>query len=178
MARGINKVILIGNLGKDPEVRYSASGLAIATFSIATTSGVKDRQTGQWTEETEWHNVTVFDKLAEIAKQYLHKGSQVYLEGRIKTEKWQDKNTGADRYTTKIIGYEMQMLGGRGESGSASTTSAPPDHYSNSESGSYASSTASFAPASYPPAAPAMPQRPASPPRPQHTENFDDDVPF
>lgn len=180
MAKGVNKVILLGHLGNDPEVRYSASGMAIASLSVATGSSVKDRQTGQWTDETEWHRVTLFDKQAEVAKQYLHKGSQVYIEGRIRTEKWQDKNTGADRYTTKIIANEIQFVGGRGESGSASTTSAPPsDHHSNSESESYASSnTASFAPASYPPATPAMPQRPASPPRPQHTENFDDDVPF
>jgi len=179
MAKGsINKVILIGHLGRDPEVRYSAAGLAIATLSIATTSSTKDRQTGQWTDETEWHTVTLFDKTAETAKQYLRKGSQVYIEGRIKTEKWQDKNTGADRYTTKIIAYEMQMLGGKNE-GHTNFTSAPPtDNYSASESESYSpSNTASFAPASYPPA-PTMPPRPASSPRSQPTENFDDDVPF
>jgi len=180
MAKGsINKVILIGRLGADPEVRYSASGLAIATLSIATTSSTKDRQTGQWTDETEWHRVTLFDRHAETAKQYLHKGDMVYLEGRIKTDKWQDKNTGADRYTTKIIANEMQMLGGKNDSNTNFTSAPPPtDNYSASESESYSpSNTASFAPASYPPA-PATPPRPASPPRSQQTENFDDDVPF
>jgi single-strand DNA-binding protein len=179
MAKGVNKVILLGHLGKDPEVRYSASGMAVANFSLATNSSTKDRQTGQWVEETEWHNITLFDKQAEVAKQYLRKGSQVYIEGRIKTEKWQDKNTGADRYTTKIIGHEIHFMGGRNESSGSNFTSAPPtDNYSASESESYSSSnTASFAPASYPPA-PATPPRPASPPRSQHTENFDDDVPF
>lgn len=179
MARGVNKVILLGHLGKDPEVRYSASGMAVATFSIATNSATKDRQTGQWVEETEWHLVTLFDKQAEAAKQYLRKGSQVYIEGRIKTEKWQDKN-GVERFTTKIMGYEMQFVGGRNEGSGSNFTSAPPptDNYSASESESYSSSnTASFAPASYPPA-PATPPRPASPPRSQPTENFDDDVPF
>ena len=179
MAKGsINKVILIGRLGADPEVRYSASGLAIATLSIATTSSTKDRQTGQWTDETEWHRVTLFDRHAETAKQYLHKGDMVYLEGRIKTDKWQDKNTGADRYTTKIIANEMQMLGGKNDSNTNFTSAPPTDNYSASESESYSpSNTASFAPASYPPA-PVMPPRPASPPRSQPTENFDDDVPF
>lgn len=174
MARGVNKVILVGNLGKDPEVRYSASGLAVATFSVATSSVTKDRQTGQWVDETEWHLVTLFDKQAEVAKQYLHKGSQVYIEGRIKTEKWQDKN-GVDRFTTKIIAYEMQMLGGRNDSSTNFTSAPPADNYSESESYS-SSNTASFAPANAP-MTPAMPPRPATP-RPQHTENFDDDVPF
>lgn len=175
MGRGVNKVILVGNLGADPEVRYTPSGLAIATLSIATTSSTKDRQTGQWTEETEWHRVTLFDKTAETAKQYLRKGSQVFIEGRIKTEKWQDKN-GVDRYTTKIIASEMQMLGGRGDS--TTFTSAPPTDNYSSESDNYASNTASFTPASYPPPPPSvMPPRPATPPRPQ-TDNFDDDVPF
>jgi single-strand DNA-binding protein len=178
MARGVNKVILVGHLGSDPEVRYSASGLAIAKFSVATSSSTKDRQTGQWTEETDWHRVVFFDKQAEIAKQYLHKGSQVYIEGRLKTNKWQDKN-GVDHYSTDVIGFELQMLGGRSsESSSTNFTSAPPtDNYSASESESYSSSnTASFAPANSP-VTPAMPPRPATP-RPQHTENFDDDVPF
>jgi single-strand DNA-binding protein len=176
MARGVNKVILVGNLGKDPEVRYSPSGLAIVTLSIATTSSTKDRQTGQWKDETEWHSVTLFDKQAEAAKQYLRKGSQVYIEGRIKTEKWQDKNTGADRYMTKIVGYEMQMLGGRGEGNTNFTSQPPADNYPP-ESESY-SNTASFAPASYPSSSAPMPPRPVAPARPQHTDNFDDDVPF
>jgi single-strand DNA-binding protein len=179
MAKGVNKVILLGHLGSDPEVRYSASGLAIARFSVATNFATKDRQTGQWTEETDWHRVVFFDKQAEVAKQYLHKGSQVYIEGRLKTNKWQDKN-GVDHYSTDVIGSEIQFLGGRSESSGSNFTSAPSptDNYSASESESYSSSnTASFAPASYPPA-PATPPRPASPPRSQQTENFDDDVPF
>lgn len=176
MARGINKVILVGNLGADPEVRYSPSGLAIASFSVATTSATKDRQTGQWVEETEWHRVTLFDKTAETAKQYLRKGSQVFIEGRIKTEKWQDKN-GVERYTTKIIANEMQMLGGRGESNTAFTSAPPPENYA-AESESY-SNTAPFTPANYTASpTPAIPPRPVAPPRPQHTDNFDDDVPF
>lgn len=177
MSKGsINKVILIGRLGSDPEVRYSASGMAVASFSVATTSSTKDRQTGQWVEETEWHRVTLFDKTAEAAKQYLRKGSQVYIEGRIKTEKWQDKN-GAERYTTKIIANEMQMLGGRGENNTSFTSAPPPENYAT-ESESY-SNTAPFTPSNYAASpTPAMPPRPVAPPRPQPADNFDDDVPF
>lgn len=176
MAKGVNKVILIGNLGKDPEVRYSPSGLAIATLSIATTSSTKDRQTGQWVDETEWHRVVLFDKSAEFTKQYMRKGSQVYVEGRLKTNKWQDKN-GVERYTTEVIGSEVQLLGGRNESTTA-FTSAPPPSYSDSESESY-SNTAPFTPANYTPSpAATLPPRPATPPRPQPADNFDDDVPF
>lgn len=177
MARGVNKVILVGHLGKDPEVRYSASGMAVASLNVATASGVKDRQTGQWTEETEWHSVTLFDKLAETAKQYLRKGSQVYIEGRIKTDKWQDKNTGTDRYTTKIIAHDLQMLGGRGDS-NTSFTSAPPQENYAAESESY-SNTAPFTSTNYTTSpTPAMPPRPVASPRSQPTDSFDDDVPF
>jgi single-strand DNA-binding protein len=115
MARGVNKVILIGNLGKDPEVRYMPSGGAVANVSLATSESWKDKQTGEQQERTEWHNLTFYGRLAEIAGEYLKKGSQVYVEGSIRTEKWQDKE-GKDRYTTKIIVNEMQMLGGRGGS--------------------------------------------------------------
>ena len=113
MARGVNKVILIGNLGKDPEVRYMPSGGAVASCSLATSESWKDKQTGEQQERTEWHNLTFFGRLAEIAGEYLKKGSQIYVEGSIRTEKWQDKE-GKDRYTTKIVVNEMQMLGGRG----------------------------------------------------------------
>jgi single-strand DNA-binding protein len=112
MARGINKVILVGNLGADPESRTTPSGLTVTNFNVATSDRRKDRQSGDWVEETEWHRIVMFDKLAETAREYLRKGSQVYLEGRIQTRKWQDKD-GNDRYTTEIIARDMQMLGGR-----------------------------------------------------------------
>ena len=116
MARGINKVILVGNLGADPETRYTASGAAITSIRIATSESWKDKQTGEQQERTEWHSITFFGRLAEIAGEYLRKGSQVYVEGRLQTDKWQDKD-GNDRYTTKIIANEMQMMGGRGGEG-------------------------------------------------------------
>lgn len=111
MANGINKVIILGRVGKDPEVRYSPSGLAIASFSLATTEKWKDKQTGEFKESTEWHNITAFNKLAEIAGQYAAKGDLVYVEGKIKTEKYQ--KDGADRYVTKIIADQIQLLGGK-----------------------------------------------------------------
>lgn len=117
MARGVNKVILIGNLGKDPEVRYMPSGGAVANITIATSENWKDKATGERQERTEWHNVVFYNRLAEIAGEYLKKGSKVYVEGSLRTRKWQDKNTGADRYTTEIIANEMQMLDGRGAGG-------------------------------------------------------------
>jgi len=120
MARGVNKVILIGNLGKDPEVRYSAAGSAIANITVATSESWKDKQTGENVERTEWHRVVFYQRLAEIAGEYLRKGSKIYIEGRLQTRKWQDKNTGQDRFTTEIIGDSMQMLDSKG--GSASST--------------------------------------------------------
>lgn len=116
MARGVNKVILVGNLGKDPEIRYTASGTAIANITIATTESWRDKQSGEKQEKTEWHRVVFFSRLAEIVGEYLKKGSQVYVEGRLQTRKWQDKS-GQDRYTTEIVASEMQMLGGRGGEG-------------------------------------------------------------
>lgn len=116
MARGINKVILVGNLGKDPEVRYTSNGTAVANVTIATSDQWKDKQSGQTQERTEWHNVVFYNRLAEIVGEYLRKGSQVYVEGSLRTRKWQDK-TGNDRYTTEIIANEMQMLGSRGSAG-------------------------------------------------------------
>ncbi len=127
MARGINKVILVGNLGADPEVRYMPSGSAVTNARIATTDSWKDKQTGEQQERTEWHQVVFFNRLAEIAGEYLKKGSQVYVEGRLQTRKWQDKS-GNDRYTTEIVANEMQMLGSRGGGGgSSSSTSGPTD---------------------------------------------------
>ncbi len=114
MARGINKVILIGNLGNDPETRYTPSGSAITNLSVATDESYKDKNTGQIVPKTEWHRVVLFNRLAEISKEYLRKGSKVYLEGRLQTQKWQDKATGQDRYTTEIVANEMQMLDSRG----------------------------------------------------------------
>jgi len=116
MARGINKVILVGNLGQDPETRYMPSGSAVTNFTVATNESWKDKQTGEQKERTEWHRVAMFNRLAEIAAEYLRKGSQVYIEGKLRTRKWQDKD-GQDRYTTEIIADEMQMLGGRGGAG-------------------------------------------------------------
>lgn len=113
MARGINKVILIGNLGNDPEVRYTAGGSAVTNVSIATTDSWRDKESGEQQDRTEWHRVVFFARLAEIVGEYLRKGSQVYVEGRLQTRKWQDKD-GVDRYTTEIIANEMQMLGSRG----------------------------------------------------------------
>lgn len=112
-SRGINKVILIGNLGNDPEVRYSQSGAAITNISVATSETWKDKQTGQPQERTEWHRVVFFNRLAEIAGEYLRKGSKVFVEGSLRTRKWQDRE-GQDRYTTEIVANEMQMLDSRG----------------------------------------------------------------
>lgn len=116
MARGINKVILVGNLGADPETRYMPSGKPVTNIRIATSEGWTDKQSGDKQERTEWHSVVLFDKLAEISAEYLRKGSQVYIEGSLRTRKWQDKQ-GNDRYTTEIVAREMQMLGSRGGAG-------------------------------------------------------------
>jgi single-strand DNA-binding protein len=113
MARGINKVILIGNLGRDPETRYTQGGSAVTNLRVATAESWKDRQTGEQQERTEWHSVVCFARLGEIAGEYLRKGSKVYIEGRLQTRKWQDKD-GNDRYSTEIVANEMQMLDSRG----------------------------------------------------------------
>lgn len=158
MARGVNKVILVGNLGKDPEVRYMPSGGAAANITIATTDSWKDKQTGEKQERTEWHNVVFFNRLAEVVGEYLKKGAQVYVEGSLRTRKWQDKN-GNDRYTTEIVATEMQMLGGRGGGSGSFGGDAP-------------------APAQ-PQSAPSQPQSaPASPAATPAAEGFDDDIPF
>jgi single stranded DNA-binding protein (ssb) len=141
MARGVNKVILIGNLGADPEVRYMPSGSAIANIRLATSEAWKDRQTGEQQERTEWHRVVLFNRLAEIAGEYLRKGSKVYVEGSLRTRKWQDQN-GQERYTTEIVGNQMQMLDSRAGSvpdfneevsSPAKTTSPPPVNAPTSE---------------------------------------------
>lgn len=132
MARGVNKVILIGNLGNDPEVRYTPSGSAVASVSLATSETWKDKQSGELQDRTEWHRIVFFNRLAEIVGEYLHKGSKIYVEGSLRTRKWQDKN-GMDRYTTEIIANEMHMLDSRGsniphEKHKAGTTDTPVHH--------------------------------------------------
>ena len=117
MARGVNKAIIVGNLGRDPEVRYAANGNPIANVAVATTDSWRDKQSGERQEKTEWHRVVFFGRLAEIAGEYLRKGSQVYIEGRLQTRKWEDQKTGQERYTTEIVANDMQMLGSRGGSG-------------------------------------------------------------
>lgn len=118
MARGVNKVILIGNLGRDPEIRYTPNGLAVANVTLATSEAWKDKQSGEMQERTEWHRVVFYQRLAEIAGEYLRKGSKIYVEGKIRTNKWQDKTTGQDRYTTEIVADSMQMLDSKGPGGS------------------------------------------------------------
>lgn len=158
----LNKVILIGNLGRDPETRFMPSGGAVCNFSIATTENWKDKQSGQKQEKTEWHNIVMFGRVAEIAQQYLKKGSQVYIEGRLQTRKWQDKTSGADRYTTEIVADEMKMLGGRGQGGGQ----ASDDDYNQEYSAPQQQSAPSRQPAASAPKAPAK------------FDDFEDDIPF
>lgn len=122
---GINKVILVGNLGKDPEVRYLEGGTAVANFPIATSETYKDKNSGEKKTITEWHNVVVWRGLAEIAEKYLKKGNQVYIEGKLRTRQWQDKD-GNNRYTTEVVGDNMQMLGGKRDDSTPSNTNTPP----------------------------------------------------
>jgi single-strand DNA-binding protein len=124
MARGVNKVIIVGNLGNDPETRYMPSGGAVTNISVATSETWKDKQTGQPQEKTEWHKIIFFNKLAEIAGEYLKKGSKVYVEGSLRTRKWQNKE-GVDQYTTEIVAIEMQMLDSRGDSQQNTPSQAP-----------------------------------------------------
>ena len=152
MARGVNKVILVGNLGADPETRYTASGSAVTNVRLATTDSWRDKQSGDQQERTEWHRIVFFARLAEIAAEYLRKGSQIYVEGRIQTRKWQDKD-GQDRWTTEIVGNEMQMLGIRGGAQS------PPPDFDSGRSGDAGSAG-------------------ASPKKAEAVEDFDDDIPF
>jgi single-strand DNA-binding protein len=116
MAKSVNKVILVGNLGKDPEVKYTPSGTPVAKFSLATNERYKDKD-GNWQDRTEWHNIVVWQRLAEIAGEYLKKGRTVYIEGRLRTDSWDDKNTGEKKYRTEIVANDLVLLGGRGESG-------------------------------------------------------------
>ena len=127
MARGINKVIIIGNLGRDPEVRYTQSGKAVANFTVATSDSWRDRQTNELQERTEWHRVVCFDRLGEIAGEYLRKGSKVYIEGRLQTRSWEQD--GQTRYSTEIVSREMQMLDSRGAGGGEGPPRPPADEY-------------------------------------------------
>jgi single-strand DNA-binding protein len=128
MARGVNKVILVGNIGQDPEMKYMPSGNAVTNISVATSESWKDKQTGQQQERTEWHRVVFFNRLAEIAGEYLRKGSKVYIEGALRTRKWQGQD-GQDRYTTEIVASEMQMLDSRGEGGQGGMNQGGYDNY-------------------------------------------------
>lgn len=175
MARGINKVILVGNLGQDPEVRYMPSGGAVTTVSIATSESWKDKQTGQPVDRTEWHRVVFFNRLAEIAGEYLKKGSQVYIEGKLQTRKWQDQS-GSDRYTTEIVANELQMLGGRQGAGDMGSSMGGDPGYS-ADPGFGGSAPMGGAPAQKPAAPAARPQQPA-PVASQGMDSFDDDIPF
>jgi len=130
-SRGVNKVILVGNLGRDPETRYMPSGSAVTNLRIATSEQWKDKTTGENQERTEWHSVAMFGKLAEIAAEYLRKGSQVYIEGKLRTRKYQDKTDGKDRYSTEIIADEMQMLGSKGGGGAGVPASEAPRRQSS-----------------------------------------------
>ncbi len=128
MARGVNKVILIGNLGRDPEVRFTPNGLAVANLTLATSESWKDKASGEMQERTEWHRVVMYQRLAEIAGEYLRKGSKIFIEGKLQTRKWQDKNTGADRYSTEIIADTMQMLDSKGGSASSESSYEKPSN--------------------------------------------------
>jgi single-strand DNA-binding protein len=117
MAKSVNKVILVGNLGKDPEVKFTPQGTAVAKITVATASSYKDKQSGEWKETTEWHNVVLWQRTAEIAGEYLKKGSKVYIEGRLQTRSWDDKTSGQKKYMTEVVANELVLLGGRGEGG-------------------------------------------------------------
>ncbi|CAA0116520.1 single-stranded DNA-binding protein [Zhongshania aliphaticivorans] len=172
MARGVNKVILVGNLGQDPETRYMPSGGAVTNVTIATSETWKDKQSGQPQERTEWHRVVFFNRLAEIAGEYLKKGSKVYVEGSLRTRKWQNKD-GVDQYTTEIVAAEMQMLDGRGGAGGDN----------NYESGGYSAPAQAQAPRRAP--SPQPQSQPRQNQAPQQSappaggfDDFDDDIPF
>lgn len=151
MARGVNKVILIGNLGNDPEVRYTPSGSAVANVNLATSETWRDKQSGELQDRTEWHRVVFFNRLAEIVGEYLRKGSKIYVEGTLRTRKWTDKN-GVERYTTEIIANEMHILDSRSGSNHAAQPSTPTEEYDAGSVPSHNETTSH--------------------------ENFDDDIPF
>ena len=144
MAKGVNKVFLLGNVGKDPEIRTTAGGMVVASFSLATAERAKD-QTGNWVDKTEWHNLVCFQRTAEIVRDYVKKGTQIFVEGKIQSRSWDDKESGQKKYKTEILVNELSLLGGRGESGGGGGY----ERSSSSSSSSYAGSRAA-APASAP----------------------------
>ncbi|MBZ9539421.1 single-stranded DNA-binding protein [Modicisalibacter tunisiensis] len=188
MARGVNKVILIGNLGQDPEVRFTPSGTAVANLNVATTDTWMDRQSGQRQERTEWHRVVLFNKLAEIAQQYLKKGGKVYIEGRLQTRKWQDQN-GQDRYSTEIVCNDMQMLDSRG--GGDFAPQQQPGNFGGQQGGGYGqpggapqggygNNAPQQRPPQQPPAQGGQQQGGGNygAPQPGGFDDFDDEIPF
>jgi single-strand DNA-binding protein len=183
MSRGINKVILVGNLGNDPETKYSASGSAITNLSIATSESWKDKQTGEPVEKTEWHRVVGFNRLAEIMGEYLRKGSKVYIEGQLQTRKWQDKE-GNDRYSTEIVARDMQMLDSRAGADQAQGQAyqQPQQQQNQPYQPPQQGGGMPNAYQEHRPAPQQQPQRQAPPPRQQAPQQqpapFDDDVPF
>ena len=178
MSRGINKVILVGNLGNDPEMKFAPRGDAICNLSVATSESWKDKQSGEAQERTEWHRVVVFKRLAEICGEYLRKGSKVYIEGQLRTRKWQDKETGADRYSTEIVAREMQMLDSRaglpgGDQGQSQAYQRPQPSQQQPHPGG----------AQQPPHYSRQPRQPQQPQQQQQQmvpaeAPFDDDIPF
>jgi len=165
----INKVILVGNLGNDPEVKYMPSGGAVTNISIATTENWKDKSTGEKQERTEWHRVVFFNRLAEIVGEYLRKGSQIYIEGSLRTRKWQDQS-GQDRYTTEIVAREMQMLGGRTGASDGGYSSAPASQPQQSQGGSAPQQNQGQGGGGQPNAPQQQP--------PGNFDDFEDDIPF
>lgn len=163
MARGVNKVILIGNLGQDPEVRYTPNGSAVANVSLATSTSWRDKASGEMVDRTEWHRIVFFNRLAEIVGEYLRKGARIYVEGSLRTRKWQDKS-GAERYTTEIIANEMQMLDTRAGVGGAPGAAAPGNGFSQSNQSSSNNDM--------------MGNVGNGPMHSGPEENFDDDIPF
>jgi len=171
-SRGVNKVILVGNCGQDPETKFTANGAAVTNISLATSESWKDKQTGQPQERTEWHRVVFFNRLAEVVGEYIRKGSKLYIEGSLRTRKWQDQG-GQDRYTTEIVASEMQMLDSRGgeqSGGSAYGGASAPQGGGGAQMGS---GYAAPQPAAPRPAPAAKPQTP-----PPAMDSFDDDIPF
>ncbi len=155
MAKSVNKVILVGNLGKDPEVKYTPSGVPVAKFSLATNERYKDKA-GEWKDRTEWHNVVVWQRLAEIVGEYVKKGSKIYIEGRLQTSSWEDKQSGEKKYRTEVIAHDLVLLGGRGEG-------------SDAQSSRGASASAGFD---------QRPQQADEAPQPHPAEITDEDIPF
>ena len=176
----VNKVILIGNLGRDPEVRYTPGGSAVCNVGIATTRNWKNKESGERQEETEWHRVVFFDRLAEVAGEYLKKGRPVYIEGRLRTRKWTDKD-GVEKYTTEIYAEQMQLLGGRegGGAGGGGGGGGGDEHNYGEPEAARAEAPRRAAPPQQRPPAPAPTQRPAAPPKSSTGfDDMDDDIPF